>query len=139
MDNIPDRFYRVSIKALVLNADRDKFLICKKDSGLWEFPGGGLDWGADPQTDLKREISEEMGVGVLSISEHPSYFVTAQSEPGKGIWIANVLYETVLQSLDFIPSEECTEIAFVNQGSINDLAVFEPVKKVAELFHRTTQ
>jgi len=43
MNNIPDRFYRVSIKALVLNKEGDKFLICKKESGLWEFPGGGLD------------------------------------------------------------------------------------------------
>ncbi len=134
MNDIPNRFYRVSVKALVLNKERNKFLICKKESGLWEFPGGGLEWGANPQDDLIREIHEEMGIRVLSISSKPSYFVTAQSEPGKGIWIANVLFETELENFDFIPSDECIEIRFVNGDDIQDLDIFEPIKKVADLF-----
>ena len=91
MNNIPNRFYRVSIKALVLNETKDKFLICKKESGLWEFPGGGLDWEENPQETLRREVIEEMGVEVKSIAKNPSYFVTSRSEPTKGIWVANVL------------------------------------------------
>lgn len=134
MNSIPERFYRVSVKALILNEEGDKFLICKKESGLWEFPGGGLDWGKNPQKELRREIMEEMGVGVVSVSENPSYFVTAQSEPGKGIWVANVLYETELETLDFVSSKECVEITFVNQSTLHALNVFEPVRKVAQLF-----
>ena len=52
MNKIPECFYRVSVKALVLNETRDKFLICEEESGVWELPGGGLDWGATPQEDL---------------------------------------------------------------------------------------
>ena len=96
---------------------------------MWEFPGGGLDWGAAPQEDLEREIREEMGVGVTTIAENPSYFVTGRSEPNKGIWVANVLYETKLESLDFIPSDECTEIRFVNSDDIKELDIFIPVAK----------
>ena len=134
MNNIPNRFYRVSIKALVLNETKDKFLICKKESGLWEFPGGGLDWEENPQETLRREVIEEMGVEVKSIAKNPSYFVTSRSEPTKGIWVANVLYKTELESLDFSLSDECTEIKFVNLDDIKDLNVFEPVVKVAKLF-----
>jgi len=60
MTEIPNCFYRVSVKALILNETIDKFLISEKESGVWELPGGGLDWGASPQEDLPREIMEEM-------------------------------------------------------------------------------
>lgn len=43
MTTIPDCFYRISIKALILNEARDKFLICQEDNGKWELPGGGLE------------------------------------------------------------------------------------------------
>jgi len=78
-----------------------------------------------------------MGIGVVSVSESPSYFVTAQSEPGKGIWVANVLYQTELETLNFVPSDECVEIKFVNKDHLSELNCFEPVKKVAYLFNPT--
>ncbi len=92
---IPDCFYRVSIKALVFNETRDKFLICQEESGLWDFPGGGLDYGTTPQEDLPREIEEEMGLPVTSIAPYPSYFVTEKLQ-SKDYWKACVYYETTL-------------------------------------------
>ena len=38
MNEIPDCYYRVSVKALILNEDRSKFLVCEKESGVWELP-----------------------------------------------------------------------------------------------------
>lgn len=39
MDNpVPNCFYRISVKALILN-DEGKFLLTKEDNGLWELPG----------------------------------------------------------------------------------------------------
>jgi len=133
MKEIPECFYRVSVKALVLNETRDKFLICKKESGTWEFPGGGLDWGATPQEDLRREVKEEMELEVAKIADNPSHFITGKSL-NRGIWYVNVLYETVLSSLDFTPSDECIEIRFVDKEDIKELKVFPSVQKLAELF-----
>lgn len=130
---IENCFYRVSVKALVLNEAKDKFLICKEEEGTWELPGGGLDWGSTPQEDLPREIDEEMGVGVRKIAEHPSYFITAQTRNHK-TWIVNVLYETELLSLDFRASDECVEIRFVNKEDIEELNVFPTITKLAEMF-----
>jgi 8-oxo-dGTP pyrophosphatase MutT (NUDIX family) len=58
--NIPDCFYRISIKALVLDKD-GKFLLCREDDGRWEFPGGGYEYAEmTPQKCIVREIKEEM-------------------------------------------------------------------------------
>jgi 8-oxo-dGTP diphosphatase len=126
-------FYRISIKALVLNESRDKFLIVKENDGRWELPGGGLDWGSTPHEDLPREISEEMGVGVTWIAPHPSYFLTCQNSNHE-IWIANVLYETRLESLDFTASSECTEVRFVNIEELTKLDLFPNLKIFGEMF-----
>ncbi|MCA9361641.1 NUDIX hydrolase [Candidatus Kaiserbacteria bacterium] len=133
MNEIPECFYRVSVKALVLNETKDKFLICEEESGVWELPGGGLDWGMTPQEDLPREINEEMGLRVTRVADNPSYFITNQTL-NSGTWIVNVLYETELENLDFTPSDECVNIKFVNLDDIKDMKVFPTIKKLAEMF-----
>lgn len=131
---IENCFYRISIKALVLNDTRDKFLITLEDNGEWELPGGGLDWGMTPQEDLPREVSEEMGVKVKWIADHPSYFLTEQTRTHK-VWTANLLYETELESLDFTPSDECVDIKFVDLEDVKTLPVFPNVLHLAKLFN----
>lgn len=133
MEQIPECFYRVSVKALILNEARDKFLICKEESGIWELPGGGLDWGMTPQQDLPREVAEEMGISVTKVADHPSYFITDKTI-NRGVWFVNVLYEAEVEHLDFTPSDECVDIAFVNQADLGDRRLFPSVRILAEQF-----
>lgn len=44
---IPKCFYRVSIKALILDETKTRFLVTQKENGEWELPGGGLEWGRE--------------------------------------------------------------------------------------------
>ncbi len=133
MNQIPDCFYRVSIKALVLNETKDKFLIVQEEDGRWELPGGGLDWGMTPQEDLPREISEEMGLNIVSIAKYPSYFISYSGQKDE-YWRANVLYETVLENLDFTASDECVALKFVNKSDLTGLNCFNNVSLLAEMF-----
>ena len=125
-------FYRISVKALVLDETRTKFLIVKEEKGVWELPGGGLDWGTTPQEDLAREIKEEMGLETAWVAEHPSYFFTCKNR--RGMWIANLLYETKLSSLDFTPSDECIETAFTASSDIESFNALENVRVFARQF-----
>lgn len=77
-------------------------------------------------------IREEMGLSVAKVANHPSYFLTDITDTG--MWFANVLFETELVSLDFTPSDECTEVMFANLEDIKTLTVYSNVLKFAEMF-----
>ena len=135
MSTIPDCFYRISVKALVLNETRDKFLITKESSGEWEIPGGGLDHGAEVKEELQRELQEEMGLRARWIADHPSYFISGPMRRSKGeLWAANILYETTLEHFDFTPSDECVAIDWINQANVGQFELFPNVEKLLQQF-----
>ncbi len=110
MPSVPNCFYRVSVKALILD-EQKRFLLSLVEKGTWELPGGGLDFGEEPHEGLKRELNEEMGLEVISIEDQPSYVVTAFVAK-QNIWKANVVYQTTVKNLNFRPSDECVKLRF---------------------------
>jgi len=133
---IPECFYRVSVKALILDDTKTKFLIIKNSDelgGMWELPGGGLNFGVTPQEDLPREIKEEIGVETIWVSDSPSYFVT-HKHPEKDFWMAIVMYEATVGSLDFSPSDECVDSRFVDATEADKLNAIENVLAFAKMF-----
>lgn len=64
-------FFRVSIKALVIK--NDKILLIQEPDSRWELPGGGLEHNETIERAIKRELKEEIGVGVAEIANRPLY------------------------------------------------------------------
>jgi 8-oxo-dGTP diphosphatase len=54
----------MNVYVVVKNGDR--FLLLRRKDGFWEFPGGGVDWGEDPEQAGKRETKEETGIEITS-------------------------------------------------------------------------
>ena len=132
MSEIKENYYRTSIKALVLD-EQKRFLLTKESDGRWELPGGGIDHGETPQTCLQREIQEEMGIAVTSVSQQPSYFYTDKHR--KYEWIANVVFETTIAHLKFTPSDECTEVRFFTKEEALKEELFPNVKVFLTVFN----
>lgn len=132
MPDIPNSFYRVSIKALILDKSRKKFAVILEDSGWWELPGGGLDWGETPEAGLKREIREEMGLTVAEVAPLPSYYLIGKNL--KGQWSLNLIFETKVEHLNFTPSSECRELRFIAPEEIDSINAFRTVRELAAAF-----
>jgi 8-oxo-dGTP diphosphatase len=120
----PDSFYRVSVKGLCVKDGKVLFVKESKKSlsGKWELPGGGLDFGEEIHTGLRREVEEEMGLKVIKISKNPVYIWTHKYEPNQrniGWYYSLVLaFRIEFENLDFKPSEECEEIKFFSKGDL---------------------
>lgn len=59
----------VGVGAIILNQNGQLFLACrgplaKNERGLWEFPGGSVEFGERLEDALKREIREEYGIEI---------------------------------------------------------------------------
>lgn len=131
--NIPDHFYRISVKALILD-DEKRFLLTLENKGLWELPGGGLNFGEKPQICLAREIKEEMGLEVLRVNECSSYFLTAPHRSGRW-WICNAIYETIVKNLDFVPSDECVKLRFFTKEEALKENLFSNVAEFVKIYN----
>ena len=134
MPEIPNWFYRTSIKALILDENK-KFLLVREEK-WWELPWWWLDFWESPQEWIKRELQEEMWINVISVNENPSYFLTCQ----KANWtrIANVIYEIKINIEDlknFTPSDECLEIKFFNTQEAKNEKLFPNVEKYIEQYN----
>lgn len=123
-------FYRVSVKGIVIDAE-GRILLAREDDGAWDMLGGGLDHEEDPIACLKREIREETGLKVTSISASPKYFVAAQRR-GHNNYNANVIYQIELENLNFTASDECQELRFFSPEEMKQVELIPNVQKLLE-------
>ncbi|MEM2909087.1 MAG: NUDIX domain-containing protein [Candidatus Bilamarchaeaceae archaeon] len=56
------KLQELNVYLVLLNKER--ILVLKRKDGFWEFPGGGVDWGEDPEESALRETFEETSITV---------------------------------------------------------------------------
>lgn len=134
--NILSCFYRISIKALVEDSD-GKILFIQEKDGHWELPGGGMDHGESAHDCLEREIFEEMQLPVAFIAPQPSYFLTFRMN--SGVWRAQMIYKTILQHLDFTPSDECVAIKFFTKEEILQEDIRDSAREFIRIFEKNKE
>ncbi|MBD3210944.1 NUDIX domain-containing protein [Candidatus Micrarchaeota archaeon] len=50
------------LNSYVVLFNRDRLLLLKRKNGIWEFPGGQVEWGEGPEKSAVRETREETGL-----------------------------------------------------------------------------
>jgi len=110
--NIPDKFYRVAVKAIVRNQENELLLV-KERTDKWSLPGGGLEYGEDPKDAIRRELKEEVGLDVTQIDDDPVYIFSAYNKSFK-VWCFTICYNVKTSTLAPTLSADVTEASFVS-------------------------
>jgi 8-oxo-dGTP diphosphatase len=109
---IPSNFFRVSAKALIRDGE-GRLLLVKESIGVWELPGGGVEFGEDPRDAVRRELAEEGGFDVASVAEKARAWVAPnKNSQGEPYWCLLLGFDTELASGAFTPSDEAVEFRF---------------------------
>lgn len=104
---VPNAFYRVSVKGIYENEDW-KYMLSKKWWKRW-LAWWWIDHGETFQDALVREIDEELSLKVISVASKPDFFLTRLTKWWRHI--ANILVQMKIENIDtYKPSEESNEI-----------------------------
>lgn len=126
-------YFRVSVKGIVVD-EQGRFLLSREDNGMWDMLGGGLEHEEDPINGLRREVLEEAGLKVTWVSPSPKYFITSPSF-GQKAYVANVVYEMKLDSLNFKTSGECEELRFFTAEEARQVKLFPTTEKLVDMYN----
>ncbi len=132
----PNAFYRVSVKAVILNDKDEVFAVHENED--WTLPGGGLDHGEEPLSALKRELYEEAFIDSDFDSEligTESFYV--ESKDAMAFWM---IYRVTMKNPNFTfkAGEDADEVAFRNSTDFrNSDSLFERLiyKYSSKLIH----
>jgi len=117
----------LSQKAIIFN--EGKFLVVRRgmdahsSPGLWDFPGGYVDFGEDLYDSIKREIEEETG---LKIDVLEPYEVHSRITYDKNHWIT-IAYKCNTENSDIKLSYEHSEYKWVNLEEFNKLDAVDKI------------
>ncbi|MFP4134743.1 MAG: NUDIX domain-containing protein [Halothece sp.] len=56
-------------------------LVCRKDNGKWGLPGGMINWGEEVSEAAKRELWEETGLNLITISRLVGVYSKRDRDP----------------------------------------------------------
>jgi 8-oxo-dGTP diphosphatase len=120
--DIPSPYYRVSLKAIILDS-RQRILVLQDQDGTWELPGGGLDHGESMQHCLRREIMEELGVGVDNINFSTMYPYISKGRTGH--WRFKLALAVKLSDHDFKTGANVKRCDFVTAAELAKLPMVD--------------
>jgi 8-oxo-dGTP pyrophosphatase MutT (NUDIX family) len=130
---IPDAFYRISIKVLIKDSN-DKLLVVQDTTNdTWEVPGGGLDHGETIKQTAVREIQEELGVKLLESSDEP--LVITLGEHPNNYPTLMLYYSGKLSDFDFTLEQKFTS-AFVDKDEFLSLVMLDDEAPIKEFVDR---
>ena len=117
LTQLPSPFYRVSLKAIILD-DQKRLLLGQADNGHWEVPGGGWEYPETLEQGLRRELSEELDGQVNQIGDFQ--FLYKGMNP-KGYMVVYLAFTVTLKNLTFKLVDELSDTRFVTKDELLEL------------------
>jgi 8-oxo-dGTP pyrophosphatase MutT (NUDIX family) len=118
---VPSTFYRVSVKALVFDP-QDRLLVMQNRDDTWELPGGGWEHGETLEECLRRELLEELGVGIASIDMSTIHPCVGHAPDARYPWLKLAL-NVELASQDFALDARMRTTRYVTRAEFQTLTM----------------
>lgn len=96
----------------VLHKRSDK---CRDEIGVWDFGGGKLEFGEDPEIGVLREVLEEYGVAGEIVEQLPAHSIIREDKGVKTHWL----------NIPFIIKVDITKIVNADPEKIAEIEFFE--------------
>lgn len=119
------------VTAAVLQREDGRVLLARRapgkaEAGLWEFPGGKVEPGEEPEDSLRRELREELG---LEVSVGP-LLAACDGHTGSGRALRLLAYRVGLVA----PAPPWAEQGVAVEGGLSDhdALVWSPVEGLSE-------
>jgi len=100
------------LNAYLVLFNEGRILLLKRKSELWEFPGGGVEWGENPQDTAIRETREETGLTAQNLSFFMITSATYEKELDEKHSVY-IVYKGEARGKDVVLSGEHTEFRWV--------------------------
>ncbi len=115
LSNLPSTFYRVSVKALIFDAEQ-RLLVLKDSKDRWEIPGGGWEHEESLEQCITRELSEEVQVAPKTIGDVQFNYVCRHE---KGYYKLCLAVPVTLESFNFVlGADDLVETRFVTKAEL---------------------
>ncbi len=118
----------VTQKALILNSEGKLLALKDSTNKKWEFPGGHLEKGEQPEEGLKREVKEETGLEIKV--ETPVY--SSAYENRHGNWTFGVVYLCLVEEEDVSISQEHEEWGWIKPEEFREKPAFQGYMEALE-------
>jgi 8-oxo-dGTP diphosphatase len=117
----------------------------RDDSGLFDLPGGGLDWGEEFRHGLTRELAEEVGLKHTDtkIAKEPLYVQITElddryfddREKDDFYPTCMMYYPVKIAHTDFHESPECTGFEWVSIDEYKNKPLWTHSATLSKIFH----
>ena len=136
--------YHVSVLGVVQRPDK-KYLITQRKmdkpwgAGWWEFPGGAVRAGEEPEAAVRREVAEETGLDVSDVAAE-KVLTYKREDPNDDNNYFMVVYRLELdadESMVAIQEEEVEDFAFADVArirSLDDEGIFLHYNSISSIF-----
>lgn len=129
-----DYLYRISLKGVILNNNREVLLVRESGRKWWDLPGGGMDHGEDIKTAIAREMKEE-----VNLTGDFTYQILRVDDPTllehSNILQVRLIFIVRPAVMKFSPGDDGDDVAFMSLERLRtiDESEYDYLKKIVEL------